>query len=56
MDNNVTQLKYSDVFPQNSERVINQNNTPMMIIVGNPPYSIGQKVLMMTHKTKPILI
>lgn len=43
MDNNVTQLKYSDVFPQNSERVINQNNTPMMIIVGNPPYSIGQK-------------
>lgn len=37
-----TRLKYSDVFPQNSERVINQNNTPMMIIIGNPPYSIGQ--------------
>lgn len=38
-----TRLKYSDVFPQNSERVISQNNTPMMIIIGNPPYSVGQK-------------
>lgn len=43
MNNDVTRLKYSDIFPQNSERVINQNNTPMMIIIGNPPYSIGQK-------------
>ena len=38
-----TSLKYSEVFPQNSERVIKQNNTPMMIIVGNPPYSVGQR-------------
>lgn len=37
-DNDVTRLKYSDVFPQNSERVIEQSKTPVMIIIGNPPY------------------
>lgn len=42
-DNDVTSLKYSDVFPQNSERVIEQSKTPIQIIIGNPPYSVGQK-------------
>ena len=42
-DNDVTRLKYSDIFPQNSERVIEQSKTPVMVIVGNPPYSVGQK-------------
>lgn len=42
-DNDVTRLKYADVFPQNSERVIAQSKVPMRIIIGNPPYSIGQK-------------
>lgn len=42
-DNDVTRLKYADVFPQNSERVIAQSKVPMRVIVGNPPYSIGQK-------------
>ena len=42
-DNDVTRLKYADVFPQNSERVIAQSKVPMRVIIGNPPYSIGQK-------------
>lgn len=35
-------FKASDVFPQNSERVIAQSKVPMRVIIGNPPYSIGQ--------------
>ncbi len=42
-DNDVERLKFADVFPQNSERVIKQSKTPVQVIVGNPPYSIGQK-------------
>ena len=34
---------FSDMFPQNSERVIEQKKAPLRIIMGNPPYSIGQK-------------
>ncbi len=34
---------FSDMFPQNSHRVQEQQNTPLRIIMGNPPYSIGQK-------------
>ena len=30
-------------FQQNSERLERQRNTPITIIMGNPPYSIGQK-------------
>ena len=30
------------VFTQNSERVVRQNKLPIRVIVGNPPYSIGQ--------------
>lgn len=42
-DNDVELLKFADVFPQNSERVIKQSKIPVQVIVGNPPYSIGQK-------------
>lgn len=42
-DNDVQRLKYADVFPQNSERVIAQSKVPMRVIIGNPPYSVGQK-------------
>ncbi len=31
------------MFPQNSKRVEKQKKTPVRIIIGNPPYSIGQK-------------
>lgn len=33
----------SDVFPQNSKRVKEQKKTPLRVIIGNPPYSKGQK-------------
>ena len=34
---------YSEQFPTNSKRVIAQKKSPITVIVGNPPYSIGQK-------------
>jgi len=34
---------FSDMFPQNSKRVQEQQKAPLRIIMGNPPYSIGQK-------------
>lgn len=36
-------LKYSEFFPKNVKRVKKQKNTPIQIIIGNPPYSEGQK-------------
>ncbi|MDR3152719.1 MAG: DEAD/DEAH box helicase family protein [Deltaproteobacteria bacterium] len=32
-----------DVLGQNSARVREQRNTPIMVIMGNPPYSVGQR-------------
>ena len=34
---------YAPALPQNSERVQAQQKTPIQIIIGNPPYSVGQK-------------
>lgn len=34
---------FSDIFPQNSKRVQEQQKAPLRVIIGNPPYSIGQK-------------
>lgn len=34
---------FSKMFPQNSERVKAQQKAPLRVIMGNPPYSIGQK-------------
>lgn len=34
---------YAAVLPQNSERVQALQNTPIQVIIGNPPYSVGQK-------------
>ena len=34
---------FSEMFPQNSERVQRQQKAPLRVIIGNPPYSIGQK-------------
>jgi predicted helicase len=31
------------VFPQNNERVVRQKNAPIRVIIGNPPYSVGQE-------------
>lgn len=38
----VQQLKFSDTFPSNSDRLITQAKTPMQIVIGNPPYSKSQ--------------
>lgn len=34
---------FSEQFPTNSRRVIAQNRRPITVIVGNPPYSVGQR-------------
>ena len=34
---------FSEMFPQNSARVQRQKKAPLRVIMGNPPYSIGQK-------------
>ena len=34
---------FSEMFPKNSERVQEQRKAPMRVIIGNPPYSVGQK-------------
>lgn len=34
---------FSEMFPKNSERVKEQRKAPMRVIIGNPPYSVGQK-------------
>ncbi|HSV27084.1 MAG TPA: type ISP restriction/modification enzyme, partial [Sedimentisphaerales bacterium] len=33
----------SEMFPQNSARVQKQKKAPLKVIIGNPPYSVGQK-------------
>ena len=35
--------KFADTFPINSERVERQQSRDITVILGNPPYSIGQK-------------
>jgi predicted helicase len=42
-ENNASEKLFSDMFPQNSDRVVAQQNAPLRVIMGNPPYSIGQK-------------
>lgn len=34
---------FSKLFQENSERVIKQKKAPVRVIIGNPPYSVGQK-------------
>ena len=34
---------FSEMFPQNSERLEMQKKGPIRVIVGNPPYSVGQQ-------------
>lgn len=38
-----TEELFSELFASNSERVLRQKNTPLMVIMGNPPYSVGQR-------------
>lgn len=34
---------FSRLFPENSERLQKQKKAPVRVIIGNPPYSVGQK-------------
>jgi predicted helicase len=34
---------FSEMFTQNSKMVAKQKQAPVMVIIGNPPYSVGQK-------------
>lgn len=34
---------FSEMFPQNSERVAKQKKASLRVIMGNPPYSVGQR-------------
>ncbi|MCH8568980.1 MAG: DEAD/DEAH box helicase family protein [Balneolales bacterium] len=38
-----SQKLFSEMFPQNSARVARQKKAPVRVIMGNPPYSVGQK-------------
>lgn len=42
-ENKPGQALFSEMFPVNSRRVQEQMETPIHIVIGNPPYSIGQK-------------
>tara|TARA_R110002050_G_scaffold253647_1_gene391867 strand:+ start:10493 stop:15379 length:4887 start_codon:yes stop_codon:yes gene_type:complete len=37
-----SQKLFSEMFPQNSARVARQKKAPLRVIIGNPPYSVGQ--------------
>jgi predicted helicase len=37
------EIQYEGLFQKNSERVERQQKAPLRIIMGNPPYSVGQK-------------
>jgi predicted helicase len=37
------EIQYEEMFHKNSERVEKQQKAPLRIIMGNPPYSVGQK-------------
>ena len=38
-----SEIHFSEMFPKNSERVEAQKKAPIRVIIGNPPYSVGQK-------------
>jgi predicted helicase len=42
-ETNESEKLFSDMFPQNSKRVQAQQKAPLRVIMGNPPYSKGQK-------------
>lgn len=42
-ESDASEKMFSEMFPQNSQRVIEQKKAPLRVIIGNPPYSIGQK-------------
>jgi|WetSurMetagenome_2_1015567.scaffolds.fasta_scaffold00376_11 predicted helicase len=41
-ESDASEKLFSQMFPQNSERVATQKESPLRVILGNPPYSVGQ--------------
>ncbi len=41
-ETDASEIMFSEMFPQNSDRVIAQKKAPLRVIIGNPPYSVGQ--------------
>jgi predicted helicase len=41
-ETNEAEKLFSEMFPQNSARVAKQKKAPLRVIIGNPPYSVGQ--------------
>lgn len=39
----IGKFEMDEVFPKNSKRVEEQKKCPLTVIIGNPPYSVGQK-------------
>jgi predicted helicase len=42
-ETNEGEIQYEEMLKKNSDRVEKQRNAPLRVILGNPPYSIGQK-------------
>lgn len=42
-ETNEGEIQYEEMLKRNSDRVEKQKKAPLRIIIGNPPYSIGQK-------------
>jgi predicted helicase len=42
-ETDASEKMFSEMFPQNSDRVEKQKKAPLRVIIGNPPYSVGQK-------------
>ncbi len=42
-ETNEGEIQYEEMLKRNSDRVEKQRNAPLRIILGNPPYSVGQK-------------
>lgn len=42
-EGNGDQQKFKEIFPENIEQISTQKNTPIRVIIGNPPYSAGQR-------------
>ena len=42
-ESDLSEKMFSEMFPQNSNRVLAQKKAPLRVIIGNPPYSVGQK-------------
>jgi predicted helicase len=51
----IKNTQVSGMFELNSERVVKQKKAPLRVIMGNPPYSVGQKAQMTMRKIKNTL-